>query len=805
MMLLVVGATGAWGAVSATHSPGTYTKATASGGYGLTLTSYNPGDGARNYEVYYLSQKSNKCYLAAGKSYNSDNTAYCLISNVAVNSTDGLDFTDSWGNIKNSSNWSGSGTSNTGEWNGSTHYAPITSSDVITLKISGYDQFSFLGRDNHATNSGKQFTVTIDGVAQTYTHSGTDNTIFRFDITTDEHTIVISGNGTDANRFRGFSLRLPSSFTVTYNANGGTGTIDNSTGTDITLSDGTDFTAPSNYTFAGWNTSNDGSGTSYAASASGINANLDLYATWTQDGTINANTGSANTTYTATLNATSIAIASAPTKDGNVLKGYYTETIGGTKVANADGTLVASTSYTDENGKWTNSGAAPTLYAQWEETVYYTVTLNPNGGTIDDATGWTLDNGQYKKTSVASGTELELPTFTKTDRILLTWRDASDNEYTSPVTVNSDLTITAIWGKEKETIIYSWESPEGTAIETGGTATHYNGSTAVDGNIRVNYYHADAGKYTISLNGKADYSTDHIRIALSENIKTGDEVQVTAYCYNSDSSKSAGPKMDTQDENAIFAQTSKIVNIYSSGSPTLYTYTVPSGINTNAVKLTRNLTGTATFITKLQIVRPSIAEEVTPTIPSSGWGSYCSPYALDFSVAATECEAYVVSAYDVNNLTITYAKQTGIVPAGTGILLKGDAGATSIVVSDEAGSAPAANELVGFTAATEYTKTGDTRYLGLSSGNWKEMNAGTIPANKAVLEITAAELTTLQGKLASGDAKFTIIYDDGETDNITEVRGTKYEVRDAYNLSGQRVGKDYKGIVIINGKKVVRK
>ena len=156
------------------------------------------------------------------------------------------------------------------------------------------------------------------------------------------------------------------SYTVTYNNNGGTGTIANSTGSNITLSDGTGFTAPSNYTFAGWNTANDGSGTSYAASQTGINANLDLFATWTQSATIDANGGSANTTYTATLNATTIAIASAPTNAGKTLTGYFDAATGGNKIANADGSLVANTSYADANSKWNNSSAAPMLYAQWE-------------------------------------------------------------------------------------------------------------------------------------------------------------------------------------------------------------------------------------------------------------------------------------------------------------------------------------------------------------------------------------------------------------------------------------------------------
>ena len=215
--------------------------------------------------------------------------------------------------------------------------------------------------------------------------------------------------------------------------------------------------------------------------------------------------------------------------------------------------------------------------------------------------------------------------------------------------------------------------------------------------------------------------------------------------------------------------------------------------------------GTYRFGNQFVITGSVIPQPISATIPTSGWGSYCSSYALDFSDAATECEAYAVSAYDVENLTVTYAKQTGVVPAGTGILLKGDTGAASIVVSDEAGSAPAVNKLVGFIAATDYTKDGATRYLGLSGGNWKEMNAGTIPANKAVLEITASELTTLQEKLASGNAKFTIIFDEGQADGIASIENGKLNIETSvYNLAGQKVDGAYKGIVIVNGKKVKR-
>ena len=62
---------------------------------------------------------------------------------------------------------------------------------------------------------------------------------------------------------------------------------------------------------------------------------------------------------------------------------------------------------------------------------------------------------------------------------------------------------------------------------------------------------------------------------------------------------------------------------------------------------------------------------------------------------------------------------------------------------------------------------------------------------------------------AGGTAKVAIYgedYEEEETDGIKSVQGSGFTVNgEAYNLSGQRVGKDYKGIVIKNDKKYIIK
>lgn len=57
-----------------------------------------------------------------------------------------------------------------------------------------------------------------------------------------------------------------------------------------------------------------------------------------------------------------------------------------------------------------------------------------------------------------------------------------------------------------------------------------------------------------------------------------------------------------------------------------------------------------------------------------------------------------------------------------------------------------------------------------------------------------------------GAHSLSIVFDDSETTGIADVKGKKEDVRgDIFNLSGQRVGKDYKGVVIKNGRKMIQK
>ncbi len=165
-------------------------------------------------------------------------------------------------------------------------------------------------------------------------------------------------------------------YSVTYNGNGATSgsvPVDASSpyasGSNVTVLGNTGSLALANYTFDGWATANDGTGTSYTAGGtiSSIAADVELFAKWKQ--TVTLNTGSQGSEEEKTpyiyLNGAALNGFSAHSAAGYTLNGYYTAPTGGTKVLNADGSFAAAavTNYIT-GGKWSRTDAT-TLYAQW--------------------------------------------------------------------------------------------------------------------------------------------------------------------------------------------------------------------------------------------------------------------------------------------------------------------------------------------------------------------------------------------------------------------------------------------------------
>jgi uncharacterized repeat protein (TIGR02543 family) len=171
------------------------------------------------------------------------------------------------------------------------------------------------------------------------------------------------------------------SYTVSYNANFGSGDMSPSTHTyDVQKNLSANAFIRTGYSFGGWTTGADGSGTPYAdgASVSNLSPNdgavVTLYARWTAISytvEYKANGGSGTMTpSTHTYGVPQNLSANAFTRTGYIFVRWTTEANGnGTQYA--DGESVSGLSFID--------GAAVSLYAQWRP-INYTVTYNANGG-----------------------------------------------------------------------------------------------------------------------------------------------------------------------------------------------------------------------------------------------------------------------------------------------------------------------------------------------------------------------------------------------------------------------------------------
>jgi hypothetical protein len=194
----------------------------------------------------------------------------------------------------------------------------------------------------------------------------------------------------------------------------------------------------------------------------------------------------------------------------------------------------------------------------------------------------------------------------------------------------------------------------------------------------------------------------------------------------------------------------------------------------------------------------TLALPVSVKIPASGYLTYCSTSALDFS--GTEVDAYT-AAYDSNQGKVILTKvEDGIVPANVGVVVhsSSEPGYYPVPVTYTEKTSLDNNEMVGVTEQTAVPWTSDDKYnYILQEGKFKKATGASLTANRAYLH-TSFDVTQTGGApeldLAFGD----------ETTSIQNIERTINDNK-YYTLDGRRVETPSKGIYILNGKKVVVK
>jgi uncharacterized repeat protein (TIGR02543 family) len=267
-------------------------------------------------------------------------------------------------------------------------------------------------------------------------------------------------------------------YTVSYNANGGSGAPSAQTKTyDVTLTLSSTTPSRTGYTFLGWSTSNTATSATYQPGGSfTANANTTLYAVWqivTYAVTFNANGGTgAPAAQTKTYGVDLTLSSTIPTRTNYAFLGWSTDS-GATTAQYAAG------------GKYT-ANAAAVLFAVWQlNAVTVTITYNANSGTG-------APSAQSKTDTAPISFTLSTTRPTRTGYAFKGWATsatATSAAYQpgASVSLSNSITLYAVWQAHKVTVRYH---ANGAAI----AATHGNG------------YAVDADGY-VTYNGNRDFAT----------------------------------------------------------------------------------------------------------------------------------------------------------------------------------------------------------------------------------------------------------------------------------------------------------
>ncbi len=190
------------------------------------------------------------------------------------------------------------------------------------------------------------------------------------------------------------------------------------------------------------------------------------------------------------------------------------------------------------------------------------------------------------------------------------------------------------------------------------------------------------------------------------------------------------------------------------------------------------------------------------TIGADKWVSYNSPAPVTIPDGVD-----VYQATDATTSSVTFTKQDNKnIGANAPVILHNTTGSEVVITSinlkaDLNLTANPGGSAVNGTAVMQY---GTARAISTDGSQFALSNGNLHPFKGATIGAFRVYYTGLTGNTGKANA---IFVDNDEVSHIGSIDadGAVTGVGEVYNLAGQRVGKDYKGIVIVNGKKYLRK
>ena len=307
-------------------------------------------------------------------------------------------------------------------------------------------------------------------------------------------------------------LPTPVSYTVTFNANGGSCDTSSKSVTYGSTYGTLSTPTRTGYSFSGWYTSASGGSHVTSNTTVSLTSNQTLYAHWTADtytATFNANGGSCSTSNKSVTYGSTYGTLPTPTRTGYSFTGWYTSASGGTQVTSS--TTVSITSN-------------QTLYAHWaqDEPSSYTVSFNANGGSCSTSS----------KSVTYGSTYGTLPTPTRTGYSFSGWYTSASggSQVTSSTTVNKDYdhTLYAHWTQdEPSSYTVSFNANGGSCSTSSKSVTYGSTYGTLPTPTRTGY--SFSGWYTSASGGSQVTSNTTVSITSNQTLYAHWMQNVSAY------------------------------------------------------------------------------------------------------------------------------------------------------------------------------------------------------------------------------------------------------------------------------------
>ena len=222
--------------------------------------------------------------------------------------------------------------------------------------------------------------------------------------------------------------------------------------------------------------------------------------------------------------------------------------------------------------------------------------------------------------------------------------------------------------------------------------------------------------------------------------------------------------------------------------------------NTGNSALNVDLSGNIVLLPNNYGASAWMVEEVTSldvtmnTVGDETWATLYLPFSVTTPTGLT---AYTGTQKDENTIELT-AVANGVIPAGTGVVLKGTTDSYTLTLTNDEAASVEDNVISGTCLPISVTEAELENYYVLSTLEgviglyWPMTGTTELAANKAFIEKPEA----------AGAAGYRFVFGDNTTVGIDGVTLGQPDNTPYYDLSGRRIAQPAKGIYIHNGKKV---